>query len=216
MASRQIHAVRSTRIFWCTCVETVTAGYPCRHFFTAHRHAQWAGFHIHLINPRWHLKPLEDAILYTYGNKATAVKVEFMLDMQERATSVHCAALGKAVHIPVREQLEAQRTYGKLWGAARTSASLICVDYGTIQAEEAEEFLKCVKAITDRIKHKEELKRAAPEDRALLKAKQAVAHVQDIRCPDKRARGARICSICKSTQHTKSKCPHQPKENTGP
>jgi len=35
--------------------EPITAGYPCRHYFAAHRHVQWAAFHLHLINSRWHV-----------------------------------------------------------------------------------------------------------------------------------------------------------------
>mmetsp|Transcript_39215 Transcript_39215/g.111032 ORF Transcript_39215/g.111032 Transcript_39215/m.111032 type:complete len:137 (-) Transcript_39215:204-614(-) len=49
-----------------SCGESIRAGFPCRHVFCAHRPVQWAGFHVHLINPRWHLEPIEEADLRTW------------------------------------------------------------------------------------------------------------------------------------------------------
>ena len=198
--------------FWCTCGEVATAGYPCRHFFAAHRHVQWAGFHLHQVLPRWHLREVIDTPLLSYGSKNAVSVVSRPEELQQRTTIMH--TLGDSmVQVPVDVQRESKRMYGKVGGLARTAVSLLCVDNGKVYTEEVQELLDCINRVSEKVRQKEEMEAAAPEDRALVKALQSCANVQDIYRPDQKKRGLRKCSNCGSTGHNKARCPH-PKKGT--
>eukprot|EP00873_Tetraselmis_striata_P044638 jgi/Tetstr1/464902/TSEL_009636.t1 len=109
--------------------------------------------------------------------------------------------------IPVDQQRHARQLYGKLWGRSRTVTSLICVDYGYVQQEAAEELLACLVRIEDGIRKRKALEAAAPADRALMAKIQAVANVQDYNRPDNKAKGRRKCSKCGSAGHNRATCP---------
>lgn len=192
---------------WCTCgMATSTAGIPCRHFFAAHRHLTWAGFHMHLINSRWHTSVLHVSELSTYDNRSTRVTVPIHVPVSDKSTTVHCPGLAKDIEVPVHEHRRATQAYGKLWGKSRTVAALICVDYGYLQTQEAEEFYTFLTGLRKR----KALELEAPEGRALMEAKQSVANVKDFYRPDKKQKGLRKCSACNQTGHNKSTCPLAP------
>eukprot|EP00873_Tetraselmis_striata_P014262 jgi/Tetstr1/434526/TSEL_023618.t1 len=71
---------------WCTCGMCITAGLPCRHFYAAHRDLAWAGFHLHLINTRWHKTQLESSLLWTYGTNATRVSATVAAPLSAKTT----------------------------------------------------------------------------------------------------------------------------------
>ena len=205
---------------WCTCGMKTTAGIPCRHYFAAHRHMRWVGFHMHLINNRWHTSVAQCAALWTYGNKATKVQVPIPAPPALlRATSVHCPGLDGDLEIPVHQQRHAKQTYGKLWGKSRTVVSMIAVDYGYVQEAEAEELLACLERLGERLRKRKAMEAEAPEARALLEAKQSVSNVKDFYRPDKKQKGLRKCSRCHQTGHNRATCPlasPPPAENMAP
>eukprot|EP00873_Tetraselmis_striata_P003278 jgi/Tetstr1/423542/TSEL_014215.t1 len=192
---------------WCTCGMCITAGLPWRHFYAAHRDLAWAGFHMHLINTRWHKTQLESSLLWTYGTNATRVSATVAAPLSAKVTHVLCAGLQQVLDIPVDQQRHARQLYGKLWGRSRTVTSLICVDYGYVQQEAAEELLACLVRIEDGIRKRKALEAAAPADRALMAKIQAVANVQDYNRPDNKAKGRRKCSKCGSAGHNRATCP---------
>eukprot|EP00873_Tetraselmis_striata_P019447 jgi/Tetstr1/439711/TSEL_028130.t1 len=108
---------------------------------------------------------------------------------------------------PVDQQRHARQLYGKLWGKSRTVTSLICVDYGYVEQDAAEEILACLVRIEDGIRKRKALEAAAPADRALIAKIQAVANVQDYNRPDNKAKGRRKCSKCGSAGHNRATCP---------
>ena len=169
---------------------------------------RWACFHLHLVLPRWHTSRLEQVPLLSYGDKVVVSNV-LRPEAADRTTRVHANGLNAMVDIPLDVHRESKRTYGKVWGMARTAASLLCVDYGMVYKEEVEELLVCLKRVTDSVRQREALKAIIPEDRALVEALQTVANVQDGYRPDNKQRGLRKCSVCKSTAHTKATCPHK-------
>ena len=195
--------------FWCTCGEVATAGYPCRHFFAAHRHVQWAGFHLHQVLPRWQLREVSDTPLLSYGNKNAVSVVSRPEDQQQRTTT---QTVGDSlVQVPVDVHRETKRTYGKVWGLARTAVSLLCMDNGKVYKEEVQELVDCINRVSEKVRQKEEMEAAAPQDRSLVKALQSCTNVQDIYRPDQKKRGLRKCSNCGSTGHNKARCPHPKK-----
>ena len=204
--------------FHCTCGEPVTGGYPCRHFFAAHRHLRWAGFHLHMVNSRWHLHKINDATVHCYGTAeaggSTIVVPAPQLD--DRTTKMHCPALDKTLDIPVDQYREAKRTYGMLWGLARSTASLLCVDCGSVQLDECEEVMEVLKRVSDKVRKRQQVDACPPEDRALLEAKHGVANVKDVYRPDKRQRAFRKCGICGKTGHNRATCPERQEENVPP
>mmetsp|Transcript_34545 Transcript_34545/g.87138 ORF Transcript_34545/g.87138 Transcript_34545/m.87138 type:complete len:341 (-) Transcript_34545:72-1094(-) len=192
---------------WCTCGMCITAGLPCRHFYAAHRDLAWAGFHVHLNNTRWHKTQLESSLLWTYGTNATRVSATVAAPLSAKVSPVLCAGLHQVLDIPVDQQRHARQLYGKLWGKSRTVTSLICVDYGYVEQDAAEELLACLVRIEDGIRKRKALEAAAPADRALMAKIQAVANVQDYNRPDNKAKGRRKCSKCGSAGHNRATCP---------
>jgi len=192
---------------WCTCGMCITAGLPCRHFYAAHRDLAWAGFHVHLNNTRWHKTQLESSLLWTYGTNATRVSATVAAPLSAKVSPVLCAGLQQVLDIPVDQQRHARQLYGKLWGKSRTVTSLICVDYGYVEQDAAEELLACLVRIEDGIRKRKALEAAAPADRALMAKIQAVANVQDYNRPDNKAKGRRKCSKCGSAGHNRATCP---------
>ena len=174
---------------WCTCGMATTAGVPCRHFFAAHRHGRWAGFHLNLINRRWHKKEQRSEELWTYGNASTMVKISLPDDSTSvrRTATVHCPGLDKELDLPVHEHRRAKQAYGKLWGKSRTVTSLICLDFGRyLQEDDAEEYYAFLERMEERVRKRKAAEMAAPERRPLLEAKQAVSNVKDFNRPDKK------------------------------
>eukprot|EP00873_Tetraselmis_striata_P001990 jgi/Tetstr1/422254/TSEL_001250.t1 len=104
-------------------------------------------------------------------------------------------------------QRHARQLYGKLWGKSRTVTSLICVDYGYVEQDAAEELLACPVRIEDGIRKRKALKAAAPADMALMAKIQAVANVQDYNRHGNKAKGRRKCSKCGSAGHNRATCP---------
>eukprot|EP00873_Tetraselmis_striata_P026048 jgi/Tetstr1/446312/TSEL_033855.t1 len=102
--------------------------------------------------------------------------------------------VAEVLDIPVDQQRHARQLYGKLWGTSRTVTSLLCVDYGYVEQDAAEELLACLVRIEDGIRKRKALEAAAPTDRALKAKIQAVANVQDYNRPDNKAKGRRKCS----------------------
>eukprot|EP00873_Tetraselmis_striata_P046029 jgi/Tetstr1/466293/TSEL_010826.t1 len=95
----------------------------------------------------------------------------------QRGQPLHCSGLNAPVGIPVNEQRRTKQVYGKLWGKSRTVTSLICVDFGHVHEEEAEELDAFLVHMEEKIRKRQALEMAPPEDRALLAKKQAVSHV---------------------------------------
>eukprot|EP00873_Tetraselmis_striata_P034440 jgi/Tetstr1/454704/TSEL_041590.t1 len=115
--------------------------------------------------------------------------------------------VAEVLDIPVDQQRPARQLYGKLWGRSRTVTSLICVDYGYVEQDAAEELLACLVRIEDGFRKRKALEAAAPADRALMAKIQAVANVQDYNRPDNKAKGRRKCSKCGSAGHNRATCP---------
>eukprot|EP00873_Tetraselmis_striata_P001195 jgi/Tetstr1/421459/TSEL_012408.t1 len=216
----QVDGMRVFKSHWCTCGMAVTAGVPCRHYFASHRQVCHVGFHLHLINHRWHKTELRTAELWTYGNNKSKLTVTLPpVPPSTRVTTVMCAALDKAIDIPINEQRRAKYLYGKCWGESRTLSSLICLDYGQIQEEEAEEFLSAIAHLKDKIRKRKALEMEPSESRPLLQSKQAVANVVDYHNPDNRAKNRRKCGNCKQVGHNRATCPllaQAEKENQQP
>ena len=174
---------------WCTCGMETTAGIPCRHYFVAHRQMSWAAFHFPLVNIRWHKAKLNSCELWTYGNHKSKVSIAIPVIDHEKATSVHLPALDSTVAIPVHQQRHSKQMYGKLWGKSRTMTSLICVDYGSVQEDEAEELYNVLSKLEDTIRKRKAVESAKPENRALVELLATISHVQDQHRPDKKQRG---------------------------
>eukprot|EP00873_Tetraselmis_striata_P037650 jgi/Tetstr1/457914/TSEL_044432.t1 len=100
-------------------------------------------------------------------------------------------------------------SYGNRESKSRTVTSLICVDFGHVRDEEAEELVAFLVHMEEEIRKRQAQEMAPPEDRALLAKKQAVSHVLDCNRPDNKAKDRRKCGICGHVGHDRATCPNR-------
>ena len=128
--------------------------------------------------------------VWTYGNASTMVKISLPDDSTSvrRTATVHCPGLDKELDLPVHEHRRAKQAYGKLWGKSWTVTSLICLDFGYLQQDDAEEYYAFLERMEERVRKRKAAEMAAPERRPLLEAKQAVSNVKDFNRPTRSRR----------------------------
>ncbi len=78
-------------------------------------------------------------------------------------------------------------SYGAI--KSRTVTSLICVDCGSVQEDEAEELYNILSKLEDTIPKHKVVESAKPKNRALVELLATISHVQDQHRPEKKQRG---------------------------